>query len=259
MSLFEILVLNLLLTLLLMTALWSVSLVLRDVSIVDVFWGAGFIVIAGVTFFLTGHSNARKLLLLGMTTVWGLRLAIHLGRRKFRTPEDPRYQAMREKVGPRFWIVSLGVVFLLQGVIMNVVALPIVAGQLDDTTLGWIDAVGVIIWGTGLFFEAVGDWQLTRFKADPRNAGKVMDQGLWRYTRHPNYFGDFAVWWGLYLVALGASGTWWTILSPLLMSFLLLRISGVTLLEQSLRDRKPEYSDYIARTSAFFPWPPSKS
>jgi steroid 5-alpha reductase family enzyme len=142
---------------------------------------------------------------------------------------------------------------------MNVVALPIVAGQLDDTPLGWFDAVGVIVWCVGLFFETVGDWQLATFRADPSNAGKVMNRGLWRYTRHPNYFGDFAVWWGLYLVGLGAVGTWWTILSPLLMSFLLLRISGVTLLEHSLRERKPDYADYITRTSAFFPWPPTES
>lgn len=241
-----------------MTALWSVSLLLRDVSIVDVFWGPGFVVIAATTFFLTPHGSARKLLLLGLTTVWGLRLAIHLGVRKFGRPEDYRYQAMREKIGPRFWIVSFGIVFLLQGVIMSVVALPIVAGQLDDTPLGWTDAVGVIVWCVGLFFEAVGDWQLATFKADPGNAGKVMDHGLWRYTRHPNYFGDFTVWWWLYLIALGAVGAWWTIVSPLLISFLLLRVSGVTLLEHSLRGRKPEYANYISRTSVFFPWPPSR-
>lgn len=259
MSVLELLALNLLVTLVLMTALWIVSLILRDVSIVDVFWGLGFIVIALMTFCRAEHDAARKWLLLGLTTAWGLRLAIHLGIRKFGSPEDSRYQAMRQKIGPRFWIVSLGVVFLLQSVLMNVVALPIVLGQLDDTPLGWIDAVGVIVWWVGLFFEAIGDWQLARFKADPSNAGKVMDHGLWRYTRHPNYFGDFAVWWGLYLVALGAVGAWWTIVSPLLMSFLLLRVSGVTLLEDSLRERKPEYAEYTAKTSAFFPWPPTEA
>jgi steroid 5-alpha reductase family enzyme len=255
-NLLELLASNLLVTLLLMTALWSVSLILRDVSIVDVFWGLGFIVIAAVTFFLAENDSPRKLLLLGLTAIWGLRLSIHLGVRKWGTPEDHRYQAMREKIGPHFWIVSLGVVFLLQGVIMNIVVLPMIVGQLDNSPLAWLDAIGTIIWCVGMFFEAVGDWQLAAFKADPNNNGKVMDRGLWRYTRHPNYFGDFAVWWGVYIVALGAVGTWWTIVSPLLMSFLLLRVSGVTLLEHSLRERKPDYADYVARTSAFFPWPP---
>ncbi|HZZ79029.1 MAG TPA: DUF1295 domain-containing protein [Gemmataceae bacterium] len=258
MNLLELLALNLLVTLVFMTALWSVSVILRDVSIVDVFWGPGFVVISALTFFLTTYESPRKYLLLGLTAVWGLRLAVHLGVRKFGSPEDYRYQAMRAAIGPRFWIVSLGIVFLLQGLIMNIIALPIVVGQLDDAPLGWLDAIGTMIWSGGFLFEAVGDWQLANFKADPRNAGKVMDRGLWRYTRHPNYFGDFAVWWGLYFVALGAGGTWWTMLSPLLMSFLLLRVSGVTLLEHSLRESKPDYADYVARTSAFFPWPARK-
>ena len=139
---------------------------------------------------------------------------------------------------------------------MNVVALPVLAGQLDDSPLGWLDAVGFAVWGVGFTFEAVGDLQLARFKADPQNEGKVLDHGLWRFTRHPNYFGNFMVWWGIFLASVGAGNAWWTIISPLLMSFLLLRVSGVTMLESSLRERKAGYADYVARTSTFFPWPP---
>jgi steroid 5-alpha reductase family enzyme len=259
MSLLELLGANLVLTLALMAALWVVSLALRDVSIVDVFWGIGFVVIAGATFLQTGPATPRKLLLFGLTTLWGLRLAVYLGRRKFGTPEDHRYQSLRARIGPRFWLISLVLVFGLQGVVMNVVALPIVLGQLDAASLGGLDAVGVLLWGIGFVFESVGDWQLARFKAQARGEGDVLDRGLWRYTRHPNYFGDFMVWWGLYVVSLGSGGAWWTIVSPLLMSYLLLRVSGVTMLEDSLRARKPAYADYVARTSAFFPWPPRAS
>ena len=256
MSLLDLLILNSAVTGVLMVLLWFASLALRDVSIVDGFWGFGFVVIAGTTFFLTGDVTNRKTLLLALTSAWGLRLTAYLARRKFGAPEDYRYHAMRDRIGPRFWIVSLAIVFGLQGVIMNVVALPLLAGQLDDSPLGWLDAVGFAVWGVGFLFEAVGDLQLARFKGDPRYEDKVLDHGLWRYTRHPNYFGNFMVWWGIYLISVGAGNTWWTIISPLLMSFLLLRVSGVTLLESSLRERKAGYAEYAARTSTFFPWPP---
>lgn len=257
MTLFELWVLNLAVIGGLMLLLWLASLALRDVSIVDVFWGLGFIVIAGVTFACIGEPTGRKWLLLGMTGTWGLRLAVHLGRRKFGTLEDARYRAMRERIGPNFGFVSLFLVFGLQGLIMGIVSLPLLTGQLDRAPLGWLDAAGVAVFSVGLLFETVGDLQLARFKADPANEGKVMDCGLWRYTRHPNYFGDFLVWWGIYLTALGTGDGWWTIVGPLLMSVLLLRVSGVTLLERSLRRSKPGYAEYAARTSSFFPWPPA--
>ena len=152
-------------------------------------------------------------------------------------------------------VISLFVVFWLQGLIMWVVALPIQVAHFGATALGWLDAIGVGVWMAGWLFESVGDWQLARFKANAENHGKVMDRGLWRYTRHPNYFGDFLVWWGLYLVA-AATGAWWTVISPLLMSILLIRVSGVALLERSLKEKRPDYKDYAARTSSFFPWPP---
>jgi steroid 5-alpha reductase family enzyme len=251
----ELLAVNLAVTAALMILVWLASVVLRDASIVDVFWGPGFVVIAFLTFFLTGESTSRKALLLALTSIWGLRLATYLAWRKSGTPEDYRYRAMRESIGPRFWLFSLFVVFGLQGVIMNIVALPVMAGQLDRSPLSGWAVPGIGLWTVGLLFETIGDYQLARFKADPNNSGKVMNRGLWCCTRHPNYFGDFLVWWGIYLATLG-EGTWWTAIGPLLMSFLLVRVSGVALLERSLRHSKEGYADYIARTNAFFPWPP---
>jgi steroid 5-alpha reductase family enzyme len=255
MSLLELIGVNLAVTAALMFLVWLVSIKLRDVSIVDVFWGLGFVVIAWLSFFLTGENTVRKTLLVLLTSIWGLRLSLYLARRKFGTPEDYRYQAMRASIGPQFWLVSLFLVFGLQGIIMNVVALPVVAGQLDTSPTGFWAVLGVALWTVGLLFEAVGDYQLARFKADANNRGKVLDRGLWRYTRHPNYFGDFLVWWGIFFAAQG-QGSWWTAIGPLLMSILLLRISGVALLERSLTNTKEGYADYMARTSAFFPWPP---
>jgi steroid 5-alpha reductase family enzyme len=165
---------------------------------------------------------------------------------------------MRERHGRRFPLVSLVTVFGLQGLLMWAVSLPVQAGQLGTAPIGWLDAVGVAIWGVGLFFETVGDFQLARFKADPANRGKVMDGGLWRYTRHPNYFGDFMVWWGIYLVAV-AGGAWWTVVGPLVMTALLVRYSGAGLLEKTITRRRPEYAEYIRRTSGFFPLPPRRA
>jgi steroid 5-alpha reductase family enzyme len=162
---------------------------------------------------------------------------------------------MRDHHGDRFWLVSLYLVFGLQGLIMWIVALPLQAAAVATSSLNWIDFVGIAFWTIGLTFETVGDFQLARFKADPANAGRVCDRGLWRYTRHPNYFGDFMVWWALFLIAL-AGGAWWTVVSPILMSVLLIRISGAALLEKSLKTTKPGYTDYVRRTSNFFPWPP---
>ncbi|RUL84638.1 DUF1295 domain-containing protein [Tautonia sociabilis] len=255
MSLLELVGVNFAVTTALMFLLWLVSITLRDASIVDVFWGLGFVVIAWLSFFLTGESTSRKMLLVLLVSIWGLRLSVYLARRKFGTPEDSRYQAMRASIGPQFWVVSLFLVFGLQAIIMNFVALPVMAGQLDTSPIGFWNLLGVALWTVGFLFEAVGDYQLARFKADPNNRRKVLDRGLWRYTRHPNYFGDFLVWWGIFFAAQG-QGSWWTAIGPLLMSILLIRVSGVTLLERSLKHNKEGYADYIARTSAFFPWPP---
>ncbi len=250
---------NLGLALTLMTALWVVSLVKRDASIVDPFWGLGFVAIAWVTFAWSEDRENRSILLVALTTIWGLRLSVHLLIRNRGEGEDYRYRTMRVKHGKRFWWVSWLTVFGLQGVIMWFVAWPIQFGGLGERAhgLGWLDACGVSLWMVGFYFESIGDYQLARFKANPNNLGGVMDRGLWRYTRHPNYFGDFCVWWGMFLVAT-AGGAWWTIASPLLMSVLLMKVSGVTLLEKTIAYRRPKYADYCRRTNAFFPWLPKR-
>ena len=244
--------------LVLMVASWLLSLRLRDVSIVDVVWGLGFVIVAWLAFSLGHGDGARRWLVAAMTTIWGLRLAIYIGRRKLREPgEDFRYTDLRERTGERFALISLASVFLLQGALIWVVSLPVSAAAVCDRTLRVLDYVGVALWAVGVFFEGVGDAQLARFKSDPANRSKVMDRGLWRYTRHPNYFGDFCVWWGFYAVAL-ASGAWWSIVSPLTMCALLLRVSGKDRLEKALKSRRPGYEEYMARTSGFFPLPPRR-
>ena len=242
-----------------MFALWLLSIVLRDVSIVDPFWGLGFVVIAWLAAGLSSPVSSRVILIAILTTVWGIRLAIYLLWRNAGQGEDRRYAAMRTRHGRRFWWISLFTVFLLQTVLLWFVSLPIQYATVlnDNAPLGIIEASGIVLWLLGFFFETVGDWQLARFKGDPGNSGQVMDRGLWRYTRHPNYFGDFCVWWGLYIIAAGG-GAWFTILSPLLMSALLLKVSGVSLLESNIEDRRPSYFDYQQKTSAFYPWWPKK-
>ncbi len=252
------LLLNLAVVLVLMTALWGVSVAIGDTSIVDIFWGAGFVVIAWVTYAVADGSAGRQLLLALLTTAWGLRLTLHLARRNLGHGEDARYRTMRARHGNRWPRRSLWAVFWGQGLLMWIVSLPVQAGQADATPGGliWLDAIGVAIWGVGFCFEAVGDWQLDRFKADPASHGQVMDRGLWRYTRHPNYFGDFAVWWGLFLIALSTGSAWWTIIGPVLMTVLLVRVSGAGLLERTIGERRPGYAEYIRRTSGFLPRPP---
>jgi len=238
--------------------IWLVSLKARDASIVDMFWGLGFVVIAWISFFTGGGALSRRQLMVAMVTLWGLRLSAYLTRRNWGKGEDYRYQAMRQRHGDRFPIISLSRVFILQAVVLWIVSLPVQAAQVypDPKDLGILDFIGLGVWAIGLFFESVGDAQLARFKADPTNAGKVMNRGLWRYTRHPNYFGDFMVWWGIYLVALATKSGFWTVIGPALMSFFLMRVSGVPLLEKSLRKNRPDYEAYIQQTSAFFPRPP---
>lgn len=237
--------------------LWLWSLMLRNASIVDPFWGCGFILIACTTALMTETMSWRGGLILLLTVVWGARLSLYLLWRNWGHGEDHRYAAMRAYHGARFWWVSLGTVFLLQAVVAWLVSLPVqwTIAVGPSTPFGWLDAAGLLLWGIGMFFEVVGDWQLARFRADPGNAQAVMDRGLWRYTRHPNYFGECCLWWGFYLLA-AAAGFAWTIISPLLMTWLLLKISGVSLLERTITTRRPEYAAYQQRTSAFFPWPP---
>jgi steroid 5-alpha reductase family enzyme len=236
----------------LMVATWLISLAIKDASIVDMVWGFGFVVAVWAAFAAAGAATSRGVLTVALVSVWGIRLTGYLVWRNLGKGEDYRYQAMRAKNPDNFWIVSLFKVFLLQGALMFVVAVPVVATQVSDTPLFWLDYAGIAVWATGLFFETVGDIQLARFKAQPDSSGRVMDRGLWRYTRHPNYFGDFCVWWGHYAVALAGSA-WWSVFSPLVMSVLLIRVSGAGLLEKTIGDRRPGYAEYIATTNAFFP------
>ncbi len=245
-----------------MLTTWVVSLPLRNASIVDPVWSLGFVVV-GFTAAVAARSDVdalRTAVLLVFVTVWGLRLSLHLFTRNVGHGEDPRYVAMRKRWGDRFWFVSLFTVFVLQGVLMWVVSLPLQLGiGIDARGAVWplFLVLGAVVWATGLAFETIGDAQLRRFRADPDSKGKVLDTGLWRWTRHPNYFGDACVWWGIGAVALGAGGwAWLGLVGPVVMTTLLRRVSGVTLLEKSMVKRRPGYADYVRRTSPFLPRPP---
>jgi steroid 5-alpha reductase family enzyme len=217
-------------------------------------------VVAIIAGFDGAGDPARRWLLLALTLVWGLRLGFHLTHRKLRErDEDRRYRAMREAHPDNFAIWSLGWVYLLQGGLVLVISLPLQVAAQRGTALSWTIVPGLLLYVVGLGFEAIGDEQLRRFKADPDNRGEVMDRGLWRYTRHPNYFGDACLWWGLWLVTLQAGGTWWTVIAPIVMSVLLIRVSGKGLLEKEIGNRRPAYASYIERTSGFLPRPPRQS
>lgn len=240
----------------LMLATWSVSLLRRDASIVDIAWGLGFVLVAWAAKFVSGASGSGNWLLLLMVTVWGLRLTGYLAKRNLGKGEDFRYRAMRRKHGERFAIVSLYSVFGLQGALMMLVSLPVSLGQRDtDAGAGFIVLLGFVVWAVGLYFEVVGDAQLARFKRDPRNADQIMDQGLWGLTRHPNYFGDALVWWGLATVGSSQGAGIWAFLGAAVMTVLLVRVSGAALLDRLLAKRKPGYAKYMARTSGFIPLP----
>ncbi len=258
----EFVLFNLALVAGLMTLLWAISLPLRDASIVDPAWGLVFVAIAWSTFIRHPQPGPGIVdpspLIVALVTIWGLRLSIYLGWRNLGKGEDFRYVRMRERFGSRFPAISLVVVFLLQAGIAWVVSLPIQVAQASygvQPPITVLLVAGLALWALGLAFETVGDLQLARFKRDPSNRGKVMDRGLWRYTRHPNYFGDCCVWWGLYLIAASA-GAWWTIVGPVVMTIFLVRISGAGLLERSIVDRRPGYAEYMRRTSGFVPRPP---
>lgn len=245
------------LILFLTTGLWLLSLYLNDASIADIFWGAGFVLLTLAAYLYSERSTLQTLLAV-LVTVWGGRLTAHISLRNHGKPEDPRYAAWRRQGGRRWWWHSYFKVFLLQGFLMWTIAAPLLAVQsaVGVRTAPIAAGVGAAIWAIGFFFEAAGDYQLARFKANPRNAGRVLTVGVWRYTRHPNYFGDAAQWWGFYVLAVAAGG-WWTVYSPLIMTLLLLRVSGVTLLEKSMKAR-PGYEDYVKTTSAFVPWFPAR-
>lgn len=240
-----------------LSIVWLLSLRLRDASIIDICWGPGFVLVAWLYCGLLGDFRPRPMGVAVLVTIWGVRLGVHLYRRHRRVGEDPRYRAMRVAHGDHFWWRSLGTVFWLQAAILWFVALPLLMASRTSApnSVTFTDVVGVALFLTGFACESISDYQLTRFRSIASNRGRVLDTGLWRYSRHPNYFGDALVWWGLYAIAVSTPGGWMTVLSPAVMTFLLRRVSGVTLLEQSLK-AKPDYERYMTRTSPFFPWPP---
>lgn len=258
MSLPAVLGMNLAFVAALMIGVWAASIRIRDASIVDSFWGLGFALVTGATLLGADGFLGRRLLVTALTWVWGVRLSVHIWVRNRGRGEDVRYQAMRARHGDRFARVSLWTVFLLQGGLLWLISFPVQLSQVapvpDRFTL--LDGLGAAVWAVGFLVEAVGDAQLARFKADPGNEGAVMDRGLWRYTRHPNYFGDALVWWGLFLIATATPGGILAVFSPVLMTYLLMRVSGVPLLEKHVERTRPAYRDYVRRTSAFFPRPP---
>lgn len=231
---------------------WTVSLYKADASIVDSVWSLFFLALCATYFLLTDFTTLRGLIVLALVALWALRLSAYITWRNWGEPEDPRYQAIRRRHSPNFAIKSLWIVFLLQGALAWVISVPLLAAIAGGRPLSALDAVAAVLVLFGILFESVADVQLAAFKARPGTQGQVMDQGLWRYTRHPNYFGECCVWWGFYLFAVSAGG-WWSIISPLLMTFLLLRVSGVALLEKDITERRPAYRDYMQRTNAFIP------
>jgi len=237
---------------------WGLSAAKRDVSIVDSLWPLFFLLGALAYAALAGAAGPRALLLLALVTIWALRLAGYLTWRNWGEPEDRRYQAIRARNEPGFAWKSGYLIFGLQGLLAWVIAMPLFAGLSGAAPLSAIDYAGVVLWLLGFGFETIADWQLARFKADPASRGRVLDSGLWRYTRHPNYFGEAVLWWGFFLIALAAGGGW-TVFAPILMTVLLLKVSGVALLEKDIGERRPDYRDYIARTNAFIPGPPRAS
>ncbi len=244
----------------LMTVVWADSVRRKDASVVDRWWGVLFVVLAIFYSSVSDGPVGRRLLLAVLVTVWGLRLAGFITRRNAGHPEDKRYQAMRRKDPQGFPRRSLVTVFWLQGALAWTIAAPLFYVHFLDGApgLNWLDAVGVAVWLVGFVFEAGGDWQLQRFLADPRNAGKVMDRGLWHYTRHPNYFGDVTVWAGYAIIAT-AGGAWWSWYGSLLMGLFIVKVSGVALTDRYMArsdSKRVGYDDYVRRTNAFIPWFP---
>jgi steroid 5-alpha reductase family enzyme len=242
----------------LMTLMWVVSVVRRDASLVDRVWGLAFVVLAATYAALGDGAAPRVVLLLALVTVWGLRLSGYITWRNWGEGEDKRYQAMRRRAGGSFPVRSLVTVFWLQALLAWLISLPLLAAATapDPPGLGWLDYLGAAVWLVGFLFEAVGDAQLQRFLADPANRGKVMDRGLWRYTRHPNYFGDTTLWWGYFLIAL-ATGAWWAAAGSALMTLFIVKVSGVALTERNMGESSREgHEEYVRRTNAFIPGPP---
>lgn len=238
--------------------LWFVvSLIAGRNDVADVAWGPGFILLAWSSFIIAGHQTLVGYIVSWVVTIWGVRLAWHIFSRNKGKAEDHRYQSWRREWGQWFYLRSYFQVYLLQGFFLYLIAFPVMAINDDaDLKLGMFGYVGLAIWIFGFLFETIGDWQLARFIKDPANAGKLMTRGLWAYTRHPNYFGEVVLWWGIWVVSISTTVGWFTIIGPLTITFLILKISGIPLLEEKYSGRS-DFEEYKKRTSAFFPMPPN--
>jgi len=241
-----------------MSVVWLVSLAVKDVSIVDVFWGLGFVGIV-IYYFVAGEGDPmRRILVLAMVIIWGMRLSVYIFIRNAGKGEDIRYQNFRKKYGEeRYWWISYFQTFLLQGIIMWMVSAPLLASLVyeESQLFGIFDLIGLLLWLGGFLFEAIGDAQLFRFKKNPDNQGKILQSGLWKYTRHPNYFGESLIWLGFGVMSISA-GLIWPLVGTAIMIFLLVRVSGVRMLDEVMVSRNPDYQFYIQNTSAFIPWKP---
>ena len=246
--------------------LWAISVQVDDVSFIDSFWGGGMALMAFVSWMQLASPGPLATLLMAMAVIWGARLCIYLFLRWRREGEDKRYERMlrKDREKGRFAFAALTKIFLGQALLLFMVSSPAQYGILEAASsepISGLALTGFVIWAIGIFFEWVGDWQLAKFKADPANKGQVMDRGLWRYTRHPNYFGDACAWWGIWIAS--ASAGWWvaaaTVIGPIFLTFTLTKWSGAPLLEGGMKKSRPGYEDYKQRTSGFFPLPPRKS
>lgn len=237
---------------------WLLSIYRNNVTHADSMWSLFFVFAASTYAWNQDNLNLRAILIFGLVLAWALRLCIYLTWRNWGPHEDHRYAEIRSNNEPHFKFKSLYIIFGLQAVLASIISLPLLKAIPSDASLNLLDLIGVLLAAFGIIWETVADWQLIQFKGQPNNKGKVLNTGVWRYSRHPNYFGECCIWWGFYLFALG-SGGWWTIVSPLLMTWLLLKFSGVALLEKDIGERRPEYADYIRTTNAFIPGRPRKS
>lgn len=242
---------------LIMGVAWVVSILRHDASVADIFWGIAIAAVALGHALIAPDGGPRTILVLAMVLIWAIRLSGYVFLRNYGKPEDRRYRDMRQRHDPGFWWKSAFIVFALQAVLAIVISMPVPAAMRSTAPLGIMDWAGAALWLVGMYFEAVSDHQLARYLRQPRNHDSVMDRGLWRYSRHPNYFGEACIWWGIFLVAAGG-GAWWSIAGPALLTWFLLRVSGVALTEKDIATRRPAYEAYVRRTSAFIPRPPRR-
>lgn len=234
---------------------WLLSLPRKNVTHVDSMWSVFFMIAAFTVALHSNEVSLRGQIVLALVSMWALRLCLYLTWRNWGPHEDHRYVQIRANNQPHFWLKSIYIIFGLQAILAWIISISLFGAVSSNTPLNTIDYVGILLILFGFSWETIGDWQLSRFKANPDNKGKVLNTGLWRYSRHPNYFGECCIWWGLYLIAV-AAGAWWSLASPILMTLLLLKVSGVSLLESTITERRPAYADYINKTNAFLPWIP---